>query len=119
MNKLIQTFEPSRRSPKGPSASETIVPKPVKSTTTPTQNIVAWTKEGFFEPACVLTKYDMVIGIIGNTQGVKIASRPNPNAIPANGMIPSDCGVGSRVRRAAAAAVCADGVKTAAAVAST
>jgi hypothetical protein len=47
---------------------------------------------------CVLMKYDIVIGIIGNTQGVKIASTPKPSATMANRNNPSSPGRPLRLR---------------------
>src|SRR5579884_2039220 len=42
------------------------------------------------EPDCRLRKNETVIGIMGKTQGVKIAANPNPNATRRNRPRPSE-----------------------------
>lgn len=54
----------------------------------PRQNTTAWTMLSRLPPDCRLRKYDMVIGIIGKTQGVKIARSPNPKATNRNAARP-------------------------------
>ncbi len=92
INRLTQTFDPSVCMPKGPRMAETPAPRPVNNATTPTAKIEAWMTDDFFSPDWVETKYDIVIGIIGKTQGVKIASSPMPKASAANWKSPWSAG---------------------------
>ena len=47
----------------------------------PRQNSTAWNTPSRFSPSCRFTKYETVNGIIGKTQGVKMAASPAPNAV--------------------------------------
>ena len=48
----------------------------------PIQKIAAWVTMAAFDAPCLFRKNDMVIGIMGNTQGVKIEASPKPKATP-------------------------------------
>src|ERR1039457_5340188 len=80
INPLTHGFAPSCATPKGPSIAVTRSPRPENSTTMPRQKTTAWITPSRRPPDCRFRKYDMVMGIIGNTQGVKIEASPNPNA---------------------------------------
>src|SRR5262245_811800 len=79
MNPFTQGFDPSATIPNGPRISRIASPSPLKSTMIPRQNTAACITLPFW-----CRKYDIVIGIIGKTQGVKIDARPNPNAVSRN-----------------------------------
>ncbi len=55
----------------------------------PSENTSAWNTPLPREPDSCRRKNETVIGIIGNTHGVKIEARPNPNAITRNA--PNPC----------------------------
>src|SRR5215831_6210789 len=57
---------------------------PEKSTTIPRQKTAACTMLSRRPPDCRFRKYDIVMGIIGKTQGVKIDASPKPNATSRN-----------------------------------
>ena len=92
INRFTQTFAPSVCMPKGPRTTDTAAPRPVNKAMTPTTNTVACITEAFFSPDCVDMKYDIVIGIIGKTQGVKMANKPMPKARPAKRKRPWSAG---------------------------
>src|ERR1043166_8563572 len=75
MNPLTQGLEPSVTIPNGPRMRRAARPRPLKSTMIPKQKIAACAT-----PPLRLRKYDMVIGIMGKTQGVKMEASPKPKA---------------------------------------
>src|SRR6202023_46319 len=77
-------------------------PSPVKNTITPRQKITACTMPSRREPELRLMKYETVNGIIGKTQGVKIAASPAANVVNRKKPRPEDCGFGTGVTGAAA-----------------
>ncbi len=82
-------------------------PKPVNSTMIPSEKTVACTTPSRRLPDCRFRKYDTVNGIIGKTQGVKIAATPPKKAVKRNRLNPWDSEVGvtgAGVLAAAAAA---------------
>src|SRR3954447_21399700 len=80
MKSLTHGFDPSCTMPNGPSNAVIASPIPEKSTMMPRQNTSACTMLSRLLPDGRLRKYDMVIGIIGKTQGVKMDASPKPNA---------------------------------------
>src|SRR5207248_7210437 len=87
---FTQGFEPSCFTPTGPSTAVTSSPNPENRTTMPRQKTIACASPPRFSPDCRLRKYDMVIGIMGKTQGVKMHARPAPNATRRNAPQPCD-----------------------------
>ena len=81
MKPLTHGFEPSCTMPNGPRIAVATRPRPENSTMMPRQKISACVTLSRRDPDGRFRKNDMVIGIIGNTQGVKIAARPKPNAV--------------------------------------
>ena len=79
MKAFTQTLAPTWLTPAGPSASVATSPRPVNKTMIPRQNVNACAKPPFWP-----TKKDIVMGIMGKTQGVKTAASPNPNASTRN-----------------------------------
>src|SRR5215472_14791207 len=79
---LTQIFEPNCTTPNGPRIEVTARPSAVNRTTMPRQKITACETMDARDAPCLLRKNDMVIGIIGKTQGVNMEARPNPNATP-------------------------------------
>src|SRR5262249_21765810 len=86
---FTQGLDPSRTTPNGPSSVVVSRPIPEKSTMIPMQNKAAWNTT-----ARLFRKYDMVMGIIGKTQGVKMANNPPPNARSIKGPISCVSGLG-------------------------
>src|ERR1035438_2173475 len=84
MNPLTHGLAPRFFTPAGPSSKVVTRPSPEKSTTIPRQKTTAWVTESRRPPDWRLRKYDMVMGIMGKTQGVKIDARPKPNATARN-----------------------------------
>src|SRR5260370_42112398 len=68
---------------------------PENSTIIPRQNTAAWNTLSRRVADGLFRKNDMVIGIIGKTQGVKIASKPAPNAKARKGVNPCSSGLGA------------------------
>src|SRR5260370_31933989 len=81
---------PSCTTPKGPAITLVRNPSPVNRTTIPRQNTTACKTPSRRLPDCRFTKYETVKGIIGKTQGVKMAASPAPNAVRRNKPKP-DC----------------------------
>ncbi len=84
MKPFTQGLDPSCTTPNGPSSAVAANPSDENSTTMPSENTAACTMLAFRDPVCRLRKNDMVIGIIGNTHGVKIAASPKPKATSRN-----------------------------------
>src|SRR4051794_11996367 len=83
MKPFTHGLDPSATTPNGPSSAVIASPIPVNSTIIPRQNTTACaTLDWRFR------KYDIVIGIIGNTHGVKIEASPKPKATSRNAPIP-------------------------------
>src|SRR5580698_11403701 len=80
MNPLTQGLEASCETPKGPTAAVTPNPRAQNSVTMPSENTTACRI-----PPRWPRKKETVMGIIGNTQGVKTDSRPMPNAVRRKG----------------------------------
>ncbi len=59
-------------------------PMPENSTMIPRQKTTACATPSRLPPACRLRKYDMVMGIMGKTQGVKMQANPTPKASSRN-----------------------------------
>src|SRR5580700_4955552 len=74
MNPFTHGFDASCTTPNGPTAAVTPNPRAQNSTTMPSENTIACRI-----PPRSFRKNETVIGIIGQTQGVKIAASPNPN----------------------------------------
>src|SRR5437016_4952268 len=85
---------PSCTTPKGPAITFVRNPSPVNRTMIPTQNTTACNTPSRRVPDCRFTKYETVNGIIGKTQGVKIAASPAPNAVRRNKPKPACLGAG-------------------------
>jgi len=85
MNVFTQTLALNCTTPKGPAIAVAEKPRRQNNTTIPRQKIPAWINPSFRDPESRFKKYDIVIGIIGNTQGVKIDASPNPRAVNRNG----------------------------------
>src|SRR5271156_3818194 len=85
---------PSFTTPIGPAIDLTRNPRPVKKTMTPTQKTTACMMPSRRLPVCRFRKYDTVNGIMGKTQGVKIAASPAPKAVSKNKPKSADCGAG-------------------------
>ena len=85
---LTQGLAPSFDTPKGPRIAVTSRPRPLKSTMIPRQKTTAWITPSRRPPDCRFRKYDMVMGIIGKTQGVKMEARPKPKATSRNAAQP-------------------------------
>src|ERR1019366_257399 len=71
MKPLTQGLEPSCLKPTGPSSRVARRPRLEKRTTIPRQKTTACMTPSRFSPDCWLRKYDIVMGIMGKTQGVK------------------------------------------------
>src|SRR4051794_3765804 len=80
MKPLTHGLDPSVTMPNGPRMAVVARPSPENSTTIPRQKTRAWTMLSRRPPDWRFRKYDIVIGIMGKTQGVKIEARPNPKA---------------------------------------
>jgi hypothetical protein len=83
MKPFTQGFDPSCTTPNGPRMAVVIRPNPENSTTIPRQKSTAWKTLSRRVP-CRFRKNDMVMGIMGKTQGVKMAARPKPKATSRN-----------------------------------
>src|SRR5580704_7005565 len=80
MKPFTQGFEPNCLTPTGPSTAVTSSPIPENRTMIPRQKTTACDTPPRFSPDCWLRKYDMVMGIMGKTHGVKMHASPAPNA---------------------------------------
>src|ERR1035441_2818165 len=80
MKPFTHGLEPSCLTPTGPSTAVTSSPIPEKSTMIPRHKTTAWVTPLRFSPDCWLRKYDIVMGIMGKTHGVKMQASPAPNA---------------------------------------
>src|SRR5207248_10809588 len=117
-------LDPSCTTPKGPRIAVAARPRPEKSTMMPRQKMTACVMLSPRDPDCRFRKNDIVMGIMGKTQGVKIVSRPNPKATARNGARSPDAPVAGDALSTGAAAGSAypagiAGGATAAAAAST
>jgi hypothetical protein len=103
INPFTQGLLDNRTTPNGPVIAVTPIPTIENRTTMPQQNNTA-PRNGAPRPElCPPTKNDRVIGIIGNTQGVKSAASPNPNATSTKCESTEGLAVFARAARAAAA----------------
>ncbi len=84
MNPFTQGFDASCTTPNGPTAAVTPSPSAQNNTMIPSENTIACRI-----PPRSFRKNETVIGIIGNTQGVKIDASPSPNAVSKNASMPS------------------------------
>ena len=75
MTPLTQRLEPSWTTPKGPRIAVTASPRPEKARRCRGRRPPPADYRGF-RRTCRFRKYDIVIGIIGKTQGVKMEARP-------------------------------------------
>ena len=82
-----------RHARRAPAMAVVTSPSPENSTMIPRQKTTACVTESRRLPECRLRKYDMVMGIIGNTQGVKMEASPNPNATSRKAHHPWSAGV--------------------------
>jgi hypothetical protein len=89
MKEFTHGFEPSWTTPKGPRIAATESPMPVNRTMIPRQNNPACLRLCARVMPSLFKKKESVMGIIGNTHGVKIAANPNPNATRRNPRSPS------------------------------
>ena len=85
MKPLTHGFEPSCTTPNGPEQRRGRSPRPENSTMMPRQKTMACVTLSRRDPDCRFRKNDMVIGIMGKTQGVKMVSSPKPKATARNG----------------------------------
>ena len=99
MNPFTHGLEPSCTTPNGPRMAVVSRPSPENSTMIPRQKTTACATPSRRPPAGRFRKYDMVMGIMGKTQGVKMEARPKPNATSRNA--PKPCGLGLRPSRPA------------------
>jgi hypothetical protein len=95
MKPFTQGFEPSCLTPTGPSSAVTSNPKPEKRTMIPRQKTTACATPPRFPPDCWWRKNDIVMGIMGKTQGVKIQASPAPKATSRNAPQPCASGDGT------------------------
>src|SRR5450755_4631684 len=102
MKLFTQGLLPSLTTPIGPAMALVIRPSPVKNTITPRQKMTACTMPSRREPELRLMKYETVNGIIGKTQGVKIAASPATNVVSRKKPRPEDCGFCTGMTGAAA-----------------
>ena len=85
MKPLTHGFEPSCTTPNGPSSAVAARPRPENNTMMPRQKMIACVTLSRRDPDCRFRKNDIVIGIMGNTHGVKMVSSPKPKATARNG----------------------------------
>ena len=89
MKPLTHGLDPRVTMPNGPRIAVVARPRPENSTMIPRQKTRACTMLSRRPPDCRLRKYDIVIGIMGKTQGVKMEARPKPKATARNASSPS------------------------------
>src|SRR6202162_6621681 len=95
MKPFTQGLLPSCTTPNGPAMVFIKTPRPVNKTTIPRQKTTACSRPSRRLPVCRLIKYDTVNGIMGKTQGVKMAASPAPKAVSKNRPKPDDCDAGA------------------------
>src|ERR1017187_6673055 len=103
MKPLTQGLEPSCLTPTGPSSRVARRPREEKRTTIPSQKTTACMAPSRFPPDCWWRKYDMVMGIMGKTQGVKMEASPKPKATSRKAPQPSETGSGTAAEAAGGA----------------
>src|SRR5580704_14343051 len=112
MKPFTQGLLPSCTTPNGPTMVLIKTPSPVNRTTIPRQNTTACSTPSRRLPVCRFIKYDTVNGIMGKTQGVKMAASPAPKAVSKNRPKPEGCDAGATgVEFAAVDAAAVDAAK--------
>src|ERR1700735_5729056 len=94
MNAFTHGLLPSLTTPEAPEMAVISTPRPVNKTMMPRQKTIACNTPSRLPPDWRFKKNETVNGIMGKTQGVKMAASPAPNAIRKKPR-PEDCCTGA------------------------